>query len=441
MHLATSQAASKGKLAIPLGLASFCLAIQLAAASLVVTDFGSPNYSTLIAKNLAEHGAYVCDPCTDRLYGANPLVGPLRVFHLPGEPLYLAACIRYLPKGLLHYTHAPFTALLVFSASYVALKLAGKLVAVVAGLLAALEPFIVLHGSVWDDAFFGAALEWTVFALLVMALENGSRSGAGWQRALRLTLFAVLAGYASITRTSSQLTLLALALAILVLRSLRPIRPEALAAIAGVILALAAWGYRNYSALGQFAIGSSHDGISFWESVYPSAREALLTLGQTEYLNDKRMQEDFARTASLGELDANRYFFRRAVRYLLAEPADVVRTALVKIAVGSVGLKTSEPFMSARNLVGFLSNFVLLVLAAFGAAVLPFRVGRPQRVLWRCVAGSTLLVYTGLSIIGPIGLRYRMSLEPVLWICAASCLTYLAGRLPARIPGATRFPA
>jgi hypothetical protein len=442
MNIATALTTRKWNLnlVIPIGLASFCLAIQLVAASLVVTSFDSPNSSTLIAENLAKHGTYACGPCTVRLHGTDRSGEPLRMFHLPGESLYLAACFRYLPSGLLHYAHAPFTALLVLAASYVALKLAGKLLAVVAGLLATLEPFVILHGSVWDDTFLGASLDWAVFALLVMALESGGRTDAGWKRALRVTMIAVLAGYASITRSSSQFTLLAVGFTILFLRSLRSIRLEALAATAGVILALATWGYRNYTVFGQFAAGSSHDGISFWESVYPSAREALLTHGQTEGLNNQRMQEDFARTSSLGELETNRYFFRRAVRYLVAEPADVVWTALVKIAVGSVGLRTAEPYTSARNVVGLLSNSVLLVLAAFGAAVQRFRVG-PPRVLWRCIAGSNLLVYIGFSVFGPIGLRYRMSLEPVLWIYAASCLTYVAGRLRARIPDATHIAA
>ena len=117
-------------------------------------------------------------------------------------------------------------------------------------------------------------------------------------------------------RTSAQLVLLLAGMAGLLLPPLRPIRPEALTALAGVVLALSAWGYRNYRVMGHFSIGDTHSGISLWESVYPSAREALLTRGQTEVLNDERMQGDFAITASLGEFDANRYFERRAIAYM-----------------------------------------------------------------------------------------------------------------------------
>lgn len=404
-------------------------------ARFLVTSFDTPNVSVEIARNLAANGTYVCNECGTRLYGPiSPGEKPLRMFLLPGEPLYLAACFRYLPDSLLRYIQLPFTVLLVLAASYVAQKLAGTLISVLVGVLATLEPFFVLHGPVWDDTFLGAALVWAIFALLFAALDDARGSVAAWRRPLRVGLIVVLAGYASITRFSSALVLLAVGLTILVLRQLRPIRIEGLAAIAAVGLALTAWGCRNYSVFGQFAIGSSHDGISFWESVYPSAREALLTRGQTERLNDERMQDDFARTSSMGELDANRYFLRRAVGYVLAEPADVARTAVVKIGVGLLGLKMEEPLLSARNLVAGLSNSILLILAAFGAGTLQLSAGRPQRMLWRCVAGSSLLVFVALSAFGPVGLRYRVGLEPVLWILASCCLMRMAGRLLRRIP-------
>ena len=247
----------------------------------------------MIARELVKKGTYTCEPCTTRLYGRQDRPGqkPFVMFILPAEPLYLAACLRYLPAGLLRYIQLPFNALLVFAASYVAQTLAGPAVAAAAGAIAALEPFVFVHGPVWDDTFTGAALDWAVFALLLASLDDagGPRPGKRWQR---VGLIALLSGCAAVTRTSSQFLLLGVGAAIVLIGSLRPIRIEALAVIAGMVLALSAWGYRNYAALGQFATGSSHDAIGFWESVYPSAREALLTQGQTEILNDERMQED-----------------------------------------------------------------------------------------------------------------------------------------------------
>ena len=79
--------------------------------------------------------------------------------------------------------------------------------------------------------------------------------------------------------------------------------------------------------------------------------------------------------------------------YILTNPVDVAKTAVVKIGVGTIGWKTTESFWSARNVVSWLSNFLLLALAAAGAGMIRLCAGPRQRVLWLCVAGVELLVH------------------------------------------------
>ena len=112
---------------------------------------------------------------------------------------------------------------------------------------------------------------------------------------------------------------------------------------------------------------------------------------------------------------------------------DVAWTAIVKAGVGLIGLKTTEPFWSLRNAVSWISNFLLLGLAAFGARALVFRKPPQQRVLWLCMVGSTLLPQFLLVALGPVALRYRIDFEPVLWILAAACLVQLVHRNPRTI--------
>jgi len=415
-------------LSVPVLMAVLFLIAQMVSAIWIVKDFEPPNASGLIARNLATTGNFACEICGTRLFGRrSPVDKTVRMFQLPGEPLYLAACFRYVPASLLRFVQLPFNALLIFALVFVAQKLAGSMVAMLAGVIALVEPFIIIHGPVWDDTFTGAALVWAIFALLLAKL------GGSPQSLWRLALIALLAAAAALMRTSAQLVLVLAAMAGLSLRPLRPIRLEALTALAAVFLALSAWGYRNYQVTGHFSIGDTHSGISLWESVYPSAREALMTRGQTEVLNNERMQGDFAKTAFLGEVDANRYFEHRAVTYILSHPADVAWTAAVKTSVGLVGLKTTESFWSRRNVVAWLSNLVLLVTAAFGVRALPLRHGSPQRVLWLCLTGSLLLVQVVFMALGPVGVRYRIDFEPVLWILAASCLVQWARRTPLTI--------
>jgi len=402
----------------------FFLLLQLLSARFWVSSSSPPNRALDIAVHLVSQGSYACPACNLRLHGTNGGT-PFRMFLLPGEPLYLAECLRYLPAGLLRYAHVPIVVLLVAGAGHLAQRLSGTLLASTAVMVAILDPFVLLHGPVWDDTFLGASCDWAVFALLLSALDARSGRSATLWRPLTAALIGILSGYASITRTSSQFVLLTVGVAVVLIRQLRPIRIEGFAAVAGIVLALSGWGFRNYRVPGEFAIGTSHDGISLWESVYPSAREALLTFGQTERLNYLRMEDDFARTGSLGELEANRYFLQRAVRYILSQPGDVLQTAVVKIGVGLLGLRMEDPLFSARNLVAALSNSLLLAFAAFGAVAMRIEAG-PRRELWRCISAASLLGYIGFSMFGPVGLRYRISLEPVLWILAAGGLVRLA---------------
>ncbi len=69
-----------------------------------------------------------------------------------------------------------------------------------------------------------------------------------------------------------------------------------------------------------------------------------------------------------------------------------------------------------------LSNSAVILLALGGGFAARLRAERPVLLLWRCVAVSCLLTYAGLTFVGGIGLRYRISLEPVFWILAAACV-------------------
>lgn len=409
---------------VPLLATLVFLVTQAISAVWVAKSLEPPNAAGLIARQLAHSGEFSCPVCGTRLYGRGGGIDTtVRMFQLPALPLYLAAAFRYAPEALLRFLQLPFNALLVFASTWMAQRLAGPVVAAMAGAIAIFEPFVFVHGPVWDDTFSGAALTWAVFAILLAALgERPARPG-------RLALVALLAGAAALMRTSSQLLLLLVGSAGLVLRPLRPIRLEALAAIAGVVLALSAWGYRNYLVMGHFEVGDTHSGISFWESVYPSARESLLTQGQVENLNDERMQDDFAKTSSLGELGAHRYFLHRAVQYILAHPLDVAWTAVVKIGVGLLGLKTTESFWSLRNVVSWSSNLVLFALAAWGILAWP-AIDSGYRTLWVLIVSATLLLQGVFMVLGPVALRYRMDFEPILWMLAAAGLAQRVNRTP-----------
>lgn len=337
-----------------------------------------------------------------RLKGeTRPSDPPLRAFELPGEPLWVAAGTRT-GINVWDYWNVPVAALLIVSVAAVALALGGPALALIAGLVAAIDPVTLLHASNRDDAVLGSALLWAVFAIVALR----------WRGLGDVALF-VAAGAAAITRLEAVLM-------IVPLLALRPVRRAATIAVAGVVVALSAWGIRNQLVLGHFMVGSSHDGITLWESNGPFALESL-SLGQVDIvsLNKTIMAPIFAQTKDLDEVDADAFFRREAVRYMRAHPLDVARTAAAKIAVSIASVHPNLPLTAPRNLVAMLENALLLVLAGLGLA----RFARSPMVI---VLAGMCLITLALLAFGPAGMRYWLTLRGALWILAA---VSISGRL------------
>jgi hypothetical protein len=377
-----------------------------------------------------------------RLKGeTRPADPPLRAFELPGEPLWVAAGTRT-GINVWDYWNVPVAALLIVSIAAVGLAIGGPMVALIAGFVAALDPVTLLHASNRDDAVLGSALLWAVFAIIALRWR-------GWGY---VALF-IAAGAAAITRMEAVLL-------IVPLLALRPIRRAAAIAVAGVVMALGVWGARNQLVLGHFVIGSTHDGITLWESNGPFAQRSL-SLGQVDIvsMNKTVMAPIFAETHDLDEVGADAYFKRQALRYMASHPLDVVRTSAEKVAVSIASIHPDLPLTAPRNLAAMLDNALLLILAGIGLArfarspmaitaqyarVHGARAGgrrpddsdiskqsdeREARGV-RYVFGGMCLVTIALLALGPAGMRYWLTLRGALWILAA---VSISGHLTPRI--------
>lgn len=413
---------------IGLTVGVLCLVVQALAANFAVKAFHSPNFASRIAQNLAARGVYAGGEWW-RLRGTDAPIGhpELRAFHLPGEPLYLAAAFRWLPEWSHRYLHVPVTACLVGCVAAATALLFGPATGLLAGAFATLQPFVVQHGPVWDDTFLGAALEWLILALLLM---TNHRAGT-LQRSTLSMAIAALAAWAALVRSQSQAVLLALAIAIVALPSLRPRWRQAAAIVLGMAIALAGWACRNQMVLGSFLLGSTHDGITLWESNYPSAVEALLERGQVERLNAERMTDDFEKTAAMGELEADRYFRNRAVAHIKNHPLEIAEAAAVKLWIAAIGIRPEERWTHPRNLVAFGSNLLLATLTLAGGVRLmsakpmppgTFDLDGSRQIFWIYVA-LTVLATLGLTCIGPVGMRYRIGMDACCWIASGVALS------------------
>jgi hypothetical protein len=386
-------------------VAAACLSLQVASASVQQRSFETPNSASLIARSLVADGEF-------------QIVGR-RAWQLPAEPLFLAAGFSVLPASLWPYLHVPVTTALVMAVTIAATTLGGPILGLVTGVLASLDPFVLIHGPVWDDAFLAAALEWAVFAAVIVA---ASRIPAAATPASLVGLAAV-AATAAMTRTLAQVVLLAVAMALVSRPRLRPMRPLALAIAGGVLVAMCTWGTRNYAVLGSFLVGTTHDGESFFESNCAYTRQGIRELGLVGF-QEACSPAQFAHASSLGELEANRQFRHYGLAYIAANPGDFAKTALFKIGVTLSGYDFAKPPESSRNVVALVASVATLAVGGLGL----YRLSRglptgPLRSAWLAVVVPTAALTMMMLAVGPTGLRYRLTVSAALWIGCAVWVT------------------
>jgi hypothetical protein len=227
-----------------------------------------------------------------------------------------------------------------------------------------------------------------------------------------------------LTRGSAQVVVLSVALLLIGRASFRLLSSHAWTMLACGVVALCVWGVRNDAVLGEFHIGSTHDGITLLESNYTTTRASLLRSGTVDSYSLTDLQAEFADVAPMHELDADRYFKHRAVAYARERPGAVVSTASLKLSLSVTGVQPAQPLRSLRNLIALGCNVVLLLVGVFGL----FRwwnVGRDTftvRLLFAlCFVVSTITI-VGL-LVGPSGLRYRIGAAGFLYLGAAAAIT------------------
>ena len=410
-------------------VAGLALVTQVGSATLTRRPLDTPNLSTAIARQLVQTGHFAV-PAEYRVRAPDggPPRGDVRAYQLPGEPLFLATAFHVLPEAAWRYTHVPVTVLFVVAVAGVALLMAGRDAALLAGLVAVADPFTLVHGPVWDDVWLAAALEGAVLALVLRetAADGGAVKRAGWV----LALVAVLSGWAAMTRLQSQLFLGMLGVVMCIAPRLRRVRMVGVAVLAGVALALGAWGARNTAALGTFFVGSTHDGKTLLESNDSHARAAILTVGTPAGMSAR--DPLLVDIPTVGELAEDRAARREAWAYIATHPGDVAKTALLKVAVSLAGVNPSASLVSARNAGAAVWSAALIIAGTLGLVRL-WR-GRNGAVagLFGAASALGLVLTVGSLALGPPGERYRMPATLFLYVGAGAAGAWWQGERAAR---------
>jgi hypothetical protein len=425
-----------------LTVAALALAIQLVSAARRST-YVMPNAALVIASNVADSGRYEGGSWL-RLKGTLvPTDPPLRSYHLPGEPLYLAAGLALHRPSVFAYWHVPVAVLLIVAAAAAAGALFGPEGALVAGVIAAVDPLMAVHGPVYDDTFLGAALFWFVVAVLLRRwadVHPGEPTGQATSGFVSDVAVLVAAGWAAVTRSEALIALVGLTLCCLALPSLRSLRRLGAAVGIGLLLAVGTWTARNAIVQGHLLIGSSHDGITLWESNEAHAPQAL-ALGQVDGLSADPaiVGAIWRQTVARDEVGANRVFVRAAVQDMAAHPLRVAAFAARKVATSITGVRPELPLLAARNVVSILATALLIVMAALGWSRQRRR--RPDEVrafgadagdLPRQGAGIAAMLLAlealGVLALGPVGVRYWVIWRPVLWVMAGLAVVPIVRR-------------
>jgi hypothetical protein len=409
-------------------VAAVALVIQFVSATWWNQPYRMPNLSLVIAYNLATSGRYEGGNWV-RLKGQDvPGDPPVRSYLLPGEPVYLASGLALHRPQVFSYWHVPVAVVLVVAASASALALFGADAALLVGILAALDPFIVIHGRVYDDTFLAAALFWLITAIaLHRFVDAGSAPDpARWRPSLVGTAVLLIAsGWAAVTRPETRVAVIAVAICCVAVPGLRRLRSTGFALAVGVVLAVSAWAGRNVIVQKHFMTGSTHDGLTLWESNAPSAMRAL-ALGQVDALSTDPsiVGAIWQQTAHKDEVGANQVFMHAAIQEMWSNPLRVAALGVRKVVLSVAGVRPEMPIDAARNVVSVLSTLLLACLAAFGAVRISRRA--PNRNALRHLAGVAAcllgLEVLGVLALGPVGLRYWILWRPVLWIMASQAV-------------------
>jgi len=320
---------------------------------------------------------------------------------MPGYPAFLSVWVgseRALVWARL--SQALLGASVVIPVTWLARRLDGRRPAVVAGLLAAVDPFSVFFGGLLlSETLLTAALWWLMW-LTWPACD--ARRAVFWARWTVASATAAAGCYLH----PSAAVLGPLVLGVALLRT----RPAGRSLLAGgavacvMVLALSPWAHRNQRVIGQWRWLTTRAGISLYDGVGPLA-DGSSNLGYTRKM---------AEIQGLGEAEWDRYFRQEGLRLMRHDPGRVLRLAGVKLRRTWSPLPHAAEYQSAVYRALSAAWMVpLLLLTLLGAW--SWRRRWPDVLLLLLPA----IGLTAMHMILPGSVRYRLPAMPGLLILAA----------------------
>lgn len=288
----------------------------------------------------------------------------------------------------------------------------GSGVGVVAGLMVALDPFLIFFASlILTETLFIAA-----FIALWWALWRVGDSKFSFRLWGVVGLLSAICVY--LRESSIGLVLVGIVWVVMIHRPRRGALCGAAICLLIVAATLFPWAYRNDRILGEWRWLTTRGGISLYDGVGPQA-DGGSDLGDVK---------DSAAVRDMGELDRDAYFRREAWNTIQSDPARIVRLAGVKLARFWNPIPNVESYRSSfTRLVSAGWMLPVLILAVGGVAVLV----RQSEIGGLRLALFLLLPALYLSVLHCVfvgSVRYRLPAMPFLEILAALAICRRSSR-------------
>ena len=286
-----------------------------------------------------------------------------------------------------------------------ALPLAGRRVAVLAGLLVALDPFLIFFSSLLlTETFAITALIFLWLFLAKVTLPAQCNSLATWLGT------AVLAAFCVYMRESNLgLVVLAILFTIAVRKFERRAVFGGALALLFVLISLVPWAARNRTVLGKWCWLTTRAGISLYDGVGPQATGA----------SDLGPVQRTGVAAALSETEWNDHFQRESWAAMRQHPGRIIQLA------GRKFLRMWNPFPNVETyrsgpvrLVSALWTLPLFLLAIIGAVRM---IAYHRRQGWAVVL-FLLLPALYFSLVHSLyvgSVRYRLPAMPMIALLAA----------------------
>ncbi|UCG32514.1 MAG: hypothetical protein JSU68_12715 [Phycisphaerales bacterium] len=342
----------------------------------------------------------------------------LAAARMPGYPLFLSVWLHSAsPVLFAKLAQAVLGGVGCVVCALIASRVGGPVLAWIAGLLAALDPFAILFANLLlSETLFTTVLALFMFATITLweradtppaHRAAGPKKSSLWRWALWGASFLVCTYL-----HPSVVLLLPLAGLLLVLRHRTWSHLGGFAvALIIVVIGLAPWSLRNHRVLGGRCLLSSRLGISLYDGVGPKA-DGRSDLAYTRQIADVR---------GLDELGKNRWFLQRSLEHIRAEPGRILRLAGRKLLLTWNVVPNLEAHRSAAEMLVSAAWMVPALILGVAGLLAPGPSRSTCALLLLPVAYFTLL---HMLFVGSV--RYRTPVMPYVEVLAAVGLLLVA---------------